>query len=158
MPWVDPTSPYQCVHKATPSTHLLEGLPELATRGHAQLLSDVSRHLQQQHLHESRHKPILQEEEPCQLHCRVSKAKPYGDSRVPWSQAVEPMAVLRPLPVAGGRAYWYMKRVATAGHLGLKNHSNVFSQKTSFPYRLVEDVEKGLPARDCLTEAEGGSG
>jgi hypothetical protein len=51
-----------------------------------------------------------------------------------------------------------MKRVATAGHLGLKNHSNVFSQKTSFPYRLVKDVEKGLPARDCLTEAEGGSG
>lgn len=88
----------------------------------------------------------------------MSKAKPYGDSRVPWSQAVEPMAVLRPLPVAGGRAYWYMKRVATAGHLGLKNHSNVFSQKTSFPYRLVKDVEKGLPARDCLTEAEGGSG
>lgn len=40
--------------------HLLEGLPELATRGHAQLLSDVGGHLQQQHLHESGHDPVLQ--------------------------------------------------------------------------------------------------
>lgn len=76
---------YPQIPWAMPSTHLLEGLPELATRGHAQLLSDVSRHLQQQHLHESRHEPILQEEEPCQLHCRVSKAEQYEDSRVPFS-------------------------------------------------------------------------
>lgn len=67
--WYQPLPMCPQIPSAMPSTHLLEGLPELATRGHAQLLSDVSRHLQQQHLHESRHEPILQEEEPCQLHC-----------------------------------------------------------------------------------------
>lgn len=84
----------------------------------------------------------------------MSKAKQYADSSVPWSQAGEPRAVLWSLPEAGGRAYWYMKRVAIAGHLGLKNHSNVFSQKTSFPYRLVKGVEKRLPAGDRLIAAE----
>lgn len=33
--------------------HLLEGLPELAAGGYAQLLGDVGRHLQQEHLHQS---------------------------------------------------------------------------------------------------------
>jgi hypothetical protein len=33
--------------QAVPSTHLLEGLPELAARSHAQLLGDVGGHLEQ---------------------------------------------------------------------------------------------------------------
>lgn len=33
--------------------HLLEGLPELAAGGYAQLLGDVGGHLQQEHLHQS---------------------------------------------------------------------------------------------------------
>lgn len=42
--------------------HLLEGLPELAAGRHAQLLRDVGGHLQQQHLHQPRHDPVLQRE------------------------------------------------------------------------------------------------
>lgn len=40
--------------------HLLEGLAELAAGRHAQLLRDVGRHLQQQHLHQPGHDPVLQ--------------------------------------------------------------------------------------------------
>lgn len=80
---------------------------------------------------------------------RASKAKQYAGSRVPLSQA-STMTVLRSLPVARGRAYWYM-RVTTAGHLGLKNHSNVF------PHRIVKDVERGyllgLPAQAAKAQA-----
>lgn len=61
------------------------------------------------------------------------------------------MTALRSLPVARGRAYWYMRRVTTAGHLGLKNHSNVF------PHRIVKDVERGyllgLPAQAAKAQA-----
>lgn len=74
----------------------------------------------------------------------------HEDSRVPLSQT-STHGCSQTLPVARGRAYWYMKRAATAAHLGLKNHSNVFPQNTSFPYRMVKDVEKGLPAGDHLT-------
>lgn len=88
---------------AVTSTHLLEGFPELATRGHAELLSDVSRHFQQQHLHESRHEPILQKEEPCQLYC-TELARQYEDS-----MRTSGCPRVRLLPVARGRAYWYMR-------------------------------------------------
>lgn len=45
--------------KAAPYAHLLKGFPELAAGGHAQLLGNVGRHLQQQHLHEAGHESVL---------------------------------------------------------------------------------------------------
>lgn len=44
---------------ARPGPPLLEGLPELAAGGHAQLLGDVGGHLQQQHLHQPRGNAVL---------------------------------------------------------------------------------------------------
>lgn len=57
-----PQAPGQprCRAPTQPQAHLLEGLPELAAGGHAQLLRDVGGHLQQQHLHEAGHDPVLQ--------------------------------------------------------------------------------------------------
>lgn len=70
------------------------------------------------------------------------QGKAHADSRVPLSQASTHDCSQAP-SVARGRAHGYMKRVPTAGHLGLKNHSNVFPWKTSFPHRMVKDAERG---------------
>jgi len=40
--------------------YLFEGLPELSSRCHAQLLCDVSWNFEQENLHEAGHQPILE--------------------------------------------------------------------------------------------------
>lgn len=47
--------------KTISSSHLFESLPEFSSWGHSQLFCDVSRNLQKQHLHQSRHDSTLVE-------------------------------------------------------------------------------------------------